>query len=298
MKYIKKPYIINNHKLNISLNPKKDFDKIKNRKKNNSMYNKISKFFKLYDFSKLQLLGDDNKNYGNFIYQGNTYEPEYIKVEYLGDKNIKSNLLQKHKLIKINTNKNTRKISFINPITESINNTNRFDGVIKENSFFDVNLPLIPKSYNDISLQEEKKNFNIEKNNSISNDKRNIKYRKIKSFIDHTNNIKDRNNIENNEYIINMKKRFNSNNNNNNKNLVENNKILNANIIKKNKLIKNINIFEMKNELNKRLELLENKVNKSSRYINNGIEINQQEKPQFKMRFNNLRYEFKKYLDY
>ena len=89
--------------------------------KKDSMYDKINNHFKSYDFAKLQLLGEDNSNYGDFIFEGYVYKPKNIKVEYLGNKDINSDLLIKNKLFKksnysIYKTKN-KNISFINPIS-------------------------------------------------------------------------------------------------------------------------------------------------------------------------------------
>ena len=66
----------------------------------------------LNDFKKFQLSGEDNSNFGYFIYQGHIYEPKKIRVEYLwtkknkgrylGNKKIKGNLLLPGKSIKNN----------------------------------------------------------------------------------------------------------------------------------------------------------------------------------------------------
>ena len=62
-------------------------------------------------------------------------------------------------------------------------------------------------------------------------------------------------------------------------------------------ILKNMNILNLKRQLKKNMDLLENQVHNSSRFISNGSKINEDEKPQFKLRFNNLNYNFKKYLD-
>ena len=44
------------------------------------------------------------------------------------------------------------------------------------------------------------------------------------------------------------------------------------------------------------MDLLENQVNNSSKFISNGSKINEEEKPQFKLRFKNLKYHFNQHL--
>ena len=61
-------------------------------------------------------------------------------------------------------------------------------------------------------------------------------------------------------------------------------------------ILKNMNILNLKRQLKNNMDL-ENKVNNSSRFISNGSKLNEDEKPQFKFRFNNLNYNFKIYLD-
>ena len=56
-------------------------------------------------------------------------------------------------------------------------------------------------------------------------------------------------------------------------------------------ILKNMNILNLKRQLKNNMDL-ENKVNNSSRFISNGSKLNEDEKPQFKLRFNNLNYNF------
>ena len=261
--------------------------------KKDSMYDKINNHFKSYDFAKLQLLGEDNSNYGDFIFEGYVYKPKNIKVEYLGNKDINSDLLIKNKLFKksnysIYKTKN-KNISFINPI--SYNKEKNYKSVLKDKYFtsLDIELPMIPKIH--------KSNYEENKDKDKNNSNCDINKNEVENI------IKD--NIRNNDFLKISKsyskiKGINKNDNFriNNKNMDLKNVNMKSYLNIPTKLIlKNINIYNLKAKLKNRIELLENKVNNSSKFILNGSKINEEEKPQFKLRFNNLRHNFNKYLE-
>ena len=296
MKSLKNNFIVKNAKTNIISNKNENMkNSIKIKiPKYESMNDKINNHFKSIDFNKLILLGEDNSNYGNFIFQGYVYKPKKIKVEYLGNIDINNDLPIKSQLIKDNLSiyKSKKKnISFINPINYSKEKNNYYAyDISNKNNFttLDINLPVIPKIKH--SHYEENKNHNSsgvldgnkkESEKKIHNNKRSINYLNgSKSY----SKIKD---ISKNENFGNNNKIKYSKNNDNFK--------YHTNISAK--LLKKINIHNLKGQLKNRIDLLENKVNNSSKFILNGSKINEDEKPQFKLRFNNLSYHFKRYLE-
>ena len=265
--------------------------------KKESMYDKINNHFKSYDFAKLQLLGEDNMNYGDFIFHGYVYKPKNIKVEYLGHKKIKSDLKIRNNLYKNGHLYLKRKnISFINPINnmEPNNNMKMLDNKINFSILDD--LPIIPRINN--SNLEGNKNDNNKNNinnndNLYKNDNTRIKIYNLKKLNISANYSKKK------ELERNKNESSHMNNNNNKKQNIWPNNLNNKshfNISPK-YILNNIKMFKLKNQLKKKIDLLENQVNNSSKFISNGSKINEDEKPQFKLRFKNLKYNFKKYLD-
>ena len=90
-----KNFIELNNKLNKTRNRNNNIHKKKFPKREFTICDKVSNYFKSYDFEKLRLFGEDDNNFGNFIYLGKIYKPKNIKVEYFGDKKIKNNLIIK-----------------------------------------------------------------------------------------------------------------------------------------------------------------------------------------------------------
>ena len=275
-----KTFIVKNKELNEKIN------ELKKRHKDlpireHLMFDKVSKHFKLYDYAKLQLIGDAMSNYGSFVFQGYTYKPKSIKVEYLGEKNIKDDLKIKDKSPKKNYfNSKSKNISFINPLLEKKSK----DVVLTEKSFFDLKLPVIPQSNKNTIEEENKKN------------KFYIKKEKTEPNLQYINHSRTRN-VYNAGLFDYKDKKF-SSQNYSKINLGKNNysKVSNSNP-KNNKFIENKTIKEIKNLLNKKIGILENKVNNSSKFISNGSKINEEEKPQFQLRFNNLNFKINQYLE-
>ena len=258
--------------------------------KKESMYDKINNHFKSYDFAKLQLLGEDNKNFGDFNYHGIIYKPKNIKVEYLGHKNFSSDLIVDKSLIQnksLSLKKNS--ISFINPIynmKEKEKNVNQF----KDNSFFgDIYLPKISKINNS---NNKNINKNIIKNYSEINynkDRKNEKYLEKNKDLNKLNKIGNNSEYKRLENNRNNKKRESKKNYSYNSQSYSN--------ITKECILKKLKVLNLKKRLKKKMELLENQVNNSSKFITNGSKINEEEKPQFKLRFNNLSNNFKQYMN-
>ena len=288
---IMKTFIIKNKKLNEKIN------ELKNRHKNlpireHSMFEKINKHFKLYDYAKLQLMGDDMTNYGSFVYQGNTYKPKNAKVEYLGEKYIKDGLKIKDKSPKNDYfNLKSKNISFINPLVEK---KSRGD-VLSYKSFFDLKLPEISQNNkNAIEEENKKNNFYIKKEKTESY----LKY--INNRKKHLNSSHSRMRNAYNGGLLDYKDKKFSSQNYSKINMKKSNysKISNSNSNSKNKkFIESKNIKEMKKLLKKKIDILENKVNNSSKFISNGSKINEEEKPQFKIRFNNLKFKINQYIE-
>ena len=296
MKSLKNNFIVKNAKTNIISNKNENMkNSIKIKiPKYESMNDKINNHFKSIDFNKLILLGEDNSSYGNFIFQGYVYKPKKIKVEYLGNIDINNDLPIKSQLIKDNLSiyKSKKKnISFINPINYSKEKNNYYAyDISNKNNFttLDINLPVIPKIKH--SHYEENKNHNSsgvldgnkkEFEKKIHNNKRSINYLNGSKSYSKIKDISKNENFGNNNKIKYSK---------NNDNFKYHTKI-------SAKLLKKINIHNLKGQLKNRIDLLENKVNNSSKFILNGSKINEDEKPQFKLRFNNLSYHFKRYLE-
>ena len=275
-----KTFIVKNKKLNEKIN------ELKNRHKElpireHLMFDKVNKHFKLYDYAKLQLIGDAMSNYGSFVYQGNTYKPKSIKVEYLGEKYIKDGLKIKDKSPKKNYfNSKSKNISFINPLLEKKSK----GAVLTEKSFFDLKLPEIPQNKKN-TIEEENKKNNL-----------NIKKEKTEPNLRYINRSRMRN-VYNEDLFDYKNKKYNSPNYSK-INMGKNNysRISYSNQ-KNNKFIESKTIKEMKNLLNKKIDILENKVNKSSKFISNGSKINEEEKPQFQLRFNSLNFKINQYIE-
>jgi len=285
-------FIVKNKNLNEKIN------ELKNRHKKlpireHSVFEKVGKHFKLYDYAKLQLIGDDMSNYGSFAYQGNIYKPKNIKIEYLGEKCIKDDFKTKNKSTKNDYfNTKSKNISFVNPLIEKSSR----GAVLTPKSFFDLKLPEIPQNNNknkNVTGEENKKNsFYIKKEktepnlNFVNNKKKHLK----------SSHSRRRNDF--NEDLLGYKdKKFSSQNYSkviSGKNNCS--KISNSNS-KSNKFVESKSIKEMKKLLKKKMEILENKVNNSSKFISNGSKINEEEKPQFKIRFNNLKFKINQYLE-
>ena len=286
---IMKTFIVKNKKLNEKIK------ELKNRHKNlpireHSMFDKVKNHFKLYDYAKLQLIGDDMNNYGSFVYQGNTYKPKNVKVEYLGEKYIKDGLKLKDKSPKNDYfNKKSKNISFINPMIDRKSK----GAVLTQKSFFDLKLPEIPQNNKNALGEENKKNnFYIKKEKTEPN----LKY--INKKKNHLNSSHSRiRNVYNGDLLDYKDNKFNSQNYSK-ISMGKNNysKISNSNS-KNKKFVESRAIKEMKILLKKKIDILENKVNNSSKFISNGSKINEEEKPQFKIRFNNLKFKINQYIE-
>ena len=243
-----------------------------------AMYDKVKNHFQSYEFIKLQLLGEDNSNYGDLCIKGYIYKPKNIKVEYLGNKKINSELLPDKDFSYKNSffiNKNKiKKISFVSPIYfrkgKKHNNSNILD---KNNySYLENKLPLINRINS--SVYKDNKNKNSRNFNSMSFDNSSVTKNIIQNKYNSEIKITNRNNSNKanfNKIIFNKKNSI-------------------------NKLLKKKNIYNLKKQLKNKIDLLENKVNNSSNFILNGSKINEEEKPQFKFRFNNLDLHFKNFL--
>ena len=287
---IMKTFIIKNKKLSEKIN------ELKNRHKNlpireHSIFDKVDKHFKKYDYAKLQLIGDDMTNYGSFIYQGNTYKPKNIKVEYLGEKYIKNGLKMKNKSPKNDYfNLKSKNISFINPLVDQKSR----GAVLTQKSFFDIKLPEIPKNKNAIEEENKKNNFYIKKEKTQPN----LNY--INNKKKHLNSSHSRmRNVYNGDLLDDKDKKFSSRNYSKIYTKKNNySKISNSNSNSKNKkFVESKTIKEMKKLLKKKIDILENKVNISSKFISNGSKINEEEKPQFKIRFSNLKFKINQYIE-
>ena len=286
---IMKTFIVKNKKLNEKIK------ELKNRHKNlpireHSMFDKVNNHFKLYDYAKLQLIGDDMNNYGSFVYQGNTYKPKNVKVEYLGEKYIKDGLKIKDKSPKNDYfNKKSKNISFINPLIDKKSK----GAVLTQKSFFDLKLPEIPQNNkNALGEKNKKNNFYIKKEKTEPN----LKY--INKKKNHLNSSHSRmRNVYNGDLLDYKDNKFNSQNYSK-ISMGKNNysKISNSNS-KNKKFVESRAIKEMKILLKKKIDILENKVNNSSKFISNGSKINEEEKPQFKIRFNNLKFKINQYIE-
>ena len=256
---------------NISKNTKIKMPKIE------TMYDKVKDHFQSYEFIKLQLLGEDNSNYGDLFFQGYIYKPKNIKVEYLGNNKINSELLSNKEFYKKNTffikkENRIKNISLIKQIHYNKEKKNNNNHILDKNniSFLGKKLPLINRINNSIYFDKNNRNFN-----SINYENYSGKIKIIKKI--NPNNSK-KNMYRNNCNITNLnKKNFNKSNSTK-------------------KLLNKINIYKLKKELKYKVDLLENKVNNSSNFILNGSKINKEEKPQFNLRFKNLELHFNNFL--
>ena len=161
-------------------------------------------------------------------------------------------------------------------------------------SYHNIDLPIIPRIIN--SNVEDYKNKN--KVNNTNNNYNNVN----KNGSESTSKYKIRNDLKklNMSASCSRIKKI-----ENNKNVMDKNKMKlyyhnncksYFNMYSK-YILKNINILKLKKQLTTKMDLLENQVNNSTKFISNGSKINEEEKPQFKYRFKNLKNNFNQYLD-
>ena len=288
-------------------NPKKVnlfFDK-------NSMYNKIHEHFSKFDLLKLNIFGDDIENYGNITLKGISYPPKKIKMNYI----TKSIPKEEEK------NKNNKKIfnfeddDIVNDSKFELFNSSNRKIEMNKNDFSKLHLPLLKmrknlstgmlsnNKFDFINNKRIKKNQNININKNID-----IKFNQKRNNISfNENNIRknEHNNMIKNNKSKKLKKEkllplFNNNISVTNKNIkifIQTNKLeVKTDNNKKNHILNRnsfLKRYDNTAELNNRLNELKNDISKVNMHISKIINKNDEDIPQFKMRFNYLFSKFK-----
>ena len=278
---------------------KKDPKKINNILAKNSVYDKIHQHFSKFDLLKLNFFGDDFENYGNVTLKGISYPPKKIKMDYITKR--------AHEDEEIKNNKN---IFHFEEEDDIINDT-KFDFLSQPNKrninkkINYIKLPLLKTTKNNsmenlqinkldfINNKNAKINFNIKnknKNNDINNVLNNIshsrninnkalKNRKSKSYINKENSLPI---LHNNISVINKNiKLFLQTN----KLEVKTDKNIKNHILNRNSFLRR---YDNATDINNKLNDLNHDIKKVNGLISKIIVKNDEDIPQFKMRFNHL----------
>lgn len=295
--------------------------------KENSMNDVLHKHFSKYDLIQLDLFGEDIDNYGNIILNGISYHPTKIKLNYIKNRIIQEekseNNFNKDDIINYEYDDDS-KFEFINssnrklgkkndnkpkinlPLLNKRKNQNKSMENIHNKKLYNINYNNFQQNKNINLNLTNKKKLKINSINSSKND--------INEDLDYKNNSLNKNEFNNIEKDTIKKTIKNKNNKNNilfnkkNKFPILNNKIniTNKNIklfLQSNKLevqtdnnrlnhILNRNLFLKRYdnaiEINKRLNKLNNKLKKVNDNICKVIDKNDEDIPQFNLRFNHL----------
>ena len=272
---------------------KKEPKKINKILEKSSMYDKIHQHFSKFDLLKLNFFGDDYENYGNVTLKGISYPPKKIKMDYITKR-----------VHEEEETKNNKKIFNFEEEDDIINDT-KFDFLslpnkrkINKNLNY-IKLPLLKATKNN-SME----NLQINKLDFINN--KNIRNKNKNSDINYViNNIYHSRNI-NNKSLKNHKSKSYINKEKNLPILHNNISVTNKNIklflqtnkleVKTDKNIKNhilnrnsfLRRYDNTTGLNNKLIDLNNDIKKVNRLISKEIIKNDEDIPQFKMRFNHL----------
>ncbi len=274
----------------------------------NSIYQQIHEHFLKYDLLQLNEFGEDKENYGSLIIKGISYPPKKININLI-KKKIKEEEKEQNNIY-FNNNRSTENSKF-----DSFISSKR-----KKRKFLSPNtrsmLPLLYKKRNQNNSLEE---LNTDKSNNIIN----VKYYKQKEvfernynndlFISDNNKYKSYDDKQYKKYNLSPIKQTGIRLDKTKILPVLHNKIkINDRIYKlflqtkkiegqsykskKNNLLKRINFlkrYDSTNELNTKLNELSNKIKKMNGCIYKSIDRNDEDKPQFNLRFNYLLSQFK-----
>jgi hypothetical protein len=274
-------------------------DKIFQQK--DSMYDKIHEHFNKFDLLKLNFFGDDFENYGNITLKGISYPPKKIKIDYItkraNEEEIKNNnkifnfedddIFEDTKLELFNTPK--RKYNNFNFIYfRKINlpslkpSKNKSMENINTNKLNKLQNKRLEKKPNKINSNQKQNNIRLNKNNSYNEGiKKLLKNKKAKSY-NKLNKERLLPLIHNNISVTsrNVKLFLQTN-----KLEVKTNKNIKNYILKRNSFLKR---YDNTADLNNKLNELKNDITKVNGLISKVVNKNDEDIPQFNMRFNHL----------
>ena len=271
------------------------FPPVKKHKKNkqiifdeNFIYNKIHEHFSNFDLLKLNAFGDDYENYGNITLKGISYAPKKIKIDYI------------KKRFHEEVDKRNKKI--FNFEDEDIIDVNNYSSNRKIDKYYlnKLNLPLLKSSKNRSmeNIRVDNLNFNNKINQKIlfnmkNNRTKNIRFmnnEKEEKKIDN-NDLKNYIKIKNEQNILFIRNNI-SVTNKNIKMFLQTNKLeVKTNINKINHILKKnsfLRRYDQSAELNNKLNKLNKGIKKINILVSKAVEKNNEDIPQFEMRFNHL----------
>ena len=272
-------------------------DKIFQQK--DSMYDKIHGHFNKFDLLKLNFFGDDLENYGNITLKGISYPAKKIKIDYITKKaNEEEEIKNSKKIFNFEDEDifEDIKLELFNTPKRKYNNLNL-------NYFQKINLPSLKPSKN-----KSMEDININKLNKLRNKRLEINPNKIYSKQKHNNIRLKKNNLYNEDIkkllknqksnILNKEKLLPLIHNNisvtnrnvklflqTNKLEVKTNKNIKNHILKRNSFLKR---YDNTADLNNKLNELKNDITKVNGLISKVVNKNDEDIPQFNMRFNHL----------
>ena len=265
----------------------------------NAMYDKIHEHFSKFDLIKLDAFGDDIDNYGNLTIKGISYPPKKIKMDFI-----------KKRIINEEKNNNDQNI-FSFEEEDNILSSNR--KVNQKINYPPLNLPSLGLKKNKSQSME---NLNIHKfkiiNKKINiNNKINININNNnKSFERYNDNNK---NYDENKLLKNHKSKscikienenklplLHNNINVTNKNVklfLQTNKLeVKTDNNRKNHILKRnyfLRRYDNTTDLNNKLNKLRNDIKKVNGLISKVVDKNDEDIPQFNLRFHHLLSQFK-----
>ena len=258
-------------------------------------YEKMHKNFTKFDLLKLNAFGEDFDNYGSITLFGIRYEPQKINIDYIANRAQEEQRNKNH----------AKKLKFAKKNFPFFHSPSRNE-IKNKNSVDNIKLPLIRNKHHHIANERNKyfpssmssqnlKNENIKDLNllnlNLSNDILNKNDSSInlnKSESHRSINKKDRLPLFNN--VINV-----TNKNvklflQTRKNEVQTIKNKRKHLLQKNCFIRR---YDGSVEINNRLNVLNKEINKVNGLINKSINRNDEDIPQFNLRFNYLLSNFK-----
>jgi hypothetical protein len=276
--------------------------------KSNSVYQQIHDHFIKYDLLQLNEFGEDIENYGNLIIKGINYPPKRINMDFILKKMKEEDKAQNNLNLRHNQ-------SIENIKVHSLSTSNRKSKIMKKRQLFNPG-PEDKLPYLELKRNQNKsnQNLNINKFKKISkNIKNNEKLERSNSNNIYITKINNNKSYDDNQSTQSYKKQSDISSEKtkilpilNNKikvtdriyKLIFQNKKIEAktNKNKDNLLLKKIIFlkrYDSTTQLKKKLNELSNDVKRVNGHIYKSIDRNDDDKPQFNLRFNYLLSQFK-----
>lgn len=291
-------------RINIFPPVRKNIKKEKKLYQKDSIYGKIHDHFNNFDLLKLNYFGDDYENYGNITLKGISYPPKKIKIDFITKRADEEEFKNNKKIFNFEDDEiiDDSFLKFQNSSQIKYNKNNNLILSVKED------LPLLKSNKNKSMESIQINDLNKIHNSRILISPTIINMKKR----DHIRLIKNKNNIYNDEIKkLSLNKNSKSHKKLNNKKLLlpilnNNISVTNRNIklflqtnkleVKTDKNIKNhilkrnrfLKRYDNTAELNKKLNELKNDITKVNELISKAVYKNNEDIPQFNMRFNHL----------